>query len=143
MQRAMEQALHGAILDALGNGGDDRSPVSARARRTIVERARACINENPDEPLSVADLCLRLGVSRRVLQYSFQEAIHLNPVKFLRAMRLNGVRRALRETDPRNDTVGNIAARWGFWHLSHFAADYKEMFGERPSDTLKKAMPGR
>ena len=137
----MEQALHGAILDALGSGGDDPGPIPARARQTIVERARACMNETPDEPLSVADLCLRLGVSRRVLQYSFQETLDLNPVKFLRAMRLNGVRRALRKTDPRDDTVGNIAARWGFWHLSHFAADYKEMFGERPSDTLKKTMP--
>ena len=79
MERAMEQALHGAILDALGSGGDDPGPIPARARQTIVERARACMNETPDEPLSVADLCLRLGVSRRVLQYSFQETLDLNP----------------------------------------------------------------
>jgi AraC family ethanolamine operon transcriptional activator len=49
------------------------------------------------------------------------------------------VRRALREADPQRETVGDIAARWGFWHLSRFAADYKEMFGELPSNTLKKA----
>ncbi|MDR0701788.1 MAG: helix-turn-helix domain-containing protein [Azoarcus sp.] len=141
MQRAMEQALHGAILEALG-GGDGQMPAPARLRQTIIERARACVNETSGEPLSVADLCMRIGVSRRALQNSFQEVLDLNPVKFLRAMRLNGVRRALREAGPQGNTVGDIAARWGFWHLSRFAADYREMFGERPSDTLKKAMPG-
>jgi AraC family ethanolamine operon transcriptional activator len=80
-----------------------------------------------------------LDISRRTLQYSFQEVLDLNPVKFLRVMRLNGVRRVLRAADPQNDTVGDVAARWGFWHLSRFAADYREMFGELPSDTLKKS----
>ncbi|MDR2690020.1 MAG: helix-turn-helix domain-containing protein, partial [Azoarcus sp.] len=73
------------------------------------------------------------------LQYSFQEVLDLTPVKFLRAMRLNSVRRALRQARASQETVGDIAARWGFWHLSHFAADYREMFGELPSDTLRSA----
>jgi AraC family ethanolamine operon transcriptional activator len=134
----MEQALHGAILETLGDAGDFPAPALAQTRQAIVGRARACINENPGEPLSVADLCLRLGVSRRTLHYSFQETLGLSPVKFLRAMRLNGVRRALRQASPQGNTVGDIAAHWGFWHLSHFAADYREMFGELPSDALKK-----
>jgi AraC family ethanolamine operon transcriptional activator len=33
------------------------------------------------------------------------------------------------------DTVGDVAARWGFWHLSRFAADYRQHFGELPSAT--------
>jgi AraC family ethanolamine operon transcriptional activator len=58
-------------------------------------------------------------------------------VSFLRAMRLNGVRRALRKADGVHESVADVAARWGFWHLSHFAADYKAMFGELPSETLR------
>ncbi|MBL8451298.1 MAG: helix-turn-helix domain-containing protein, partial [Zoogloea sp.] len=61
----------------------------------------------------------------------------LNPVSFLRAMRLNGVRRALRKADGVHESVADVAARWGFWHLSHFAADYKAMFGELHSETLR------
>jgi len=38
--------------------------------------------------------------------------------------------------------LSDIAARWGFWHLSHFAADYKSMFGELPSETLNAARAG-
>ena len=69
---------------------------------------------------------------------SFQDVLDLNPVKFLRALRLNGVRRELKRADPERETVADVAARWGFWHLSHFAADYRAMFDELPSETLKR-----
>jgi AraC family ethanolamine operon transcriptional activator len=34
-------------------------------------------------------------------------------------------------------TIQDIASHWGFWHLSQFAQDYKKLFGELPSATLK------
>jgi AraC-like DNA-binding protein len=34
-------------------------------------------------------------------------------------------------------TIGDAAAQWGFFHLSHFAADYHLLFGELPSQTLR------
>jgi AraC family ethanolamine operon transcriptional activator len=140
LRRALEQAIYAAVLEAMGEVEEDfQLPPNARARQAIVERARECVRAHPDEPPTVADLCALLGVSRRTLQYCFQEVLDLNPVRFLRVMRLNGVRRDLREAAARGETIGDIAARWGFWHLSHFAADYREMFGELPSETLKKA----
>ena len=33
--------------------------------------------------------------------------------------------------------VVDIANAWGFWHSGQFAADYKQLFGELPSTTLK------
>jgi AraC family ethanolamine operon transcriptional activator len=59
-------------------------------------------------------------------------------VQYLRAIRLNSARRELRDGNPAIMQVQDIAARWGFWHLSHFASDYRTMFGELPSDTLRK-----
>jgi AraC family ethanolamine operon transcriptional activator len=139
LRRALADAVHGAILAAHdGDSVPAQLALPANTRRRIVERAREYVRAHRDAPVSVADLCTELGVSRRTLQYSFQEVLDLNPVKFLRAMRLNGVRRDLRAANPAHDTVGDIAARWGFWHLSHFAADYREMFGELPSDTLRQ-----
>ena len=32
----------------------------------------------------------------------------------------------------------DAAAAFGFWHMSQFALDYREMFGERPSETLRR-----
>jgi AraC-like DNA-binding protein len=34
-------------------------------------------------------------------------------------------------------SIGDAAARWGFFHLSHFAADFHELFGELPSQTKR------
>jgi AraC family transcriptional regulator, ethanolamine operon transcriptional activator len=47
------------------------------------------------------------------------------------------VRRALRQAAP-GVTIQDIASHWGFWHLSQFAQDYRQLFGELPSDTLHK-----
>lgn len=52
-------------------------------------------------------------------------------------MRLNGVRRLLRESGP-SLGVAEAAARWGFWHLSQFASDYRRQFGERASETAAR-----
>jgi AraC family ethanolamine operon transcriptional activator len=37
------------------------------------------------------------------------------------------------------ESVQSVAASWGFWHLSRFASDYRQMFGQLPSDTLRNA----
>jgi AraC family ethanolamine operon transcriptional activator len=35
-------------------------------------------------------------------------------------------------------TVADVAADWGFLHLSQFTKDYRELFGERPSETRER-----
>lgn len=142
MRKGLEQAIYASLIAAVsGNAQPARTPPHGRGRQLIVERAREYMRAHIDEPITVADLCTELQVSRRTLQYSFQDVLNLNPVSFLRALRLNGVRRALKHSDASHGSIADIAARWGFWHLSHFAADYKAMFGELPSDTFRHAEP--
>lgn len=145
MQKGLEHALLSSVLKAVGSTDDSaRMPASPTTRHAIVSRAQDYMREHVEEPLTVEDLCRVLGVSRRTLQYSFQEVLQLNPVSYLRAMRLNGVRRMLKSADSERSSVQDIAARWGFWHLSHFANDYRRMFGELPSETLRlSAHPSR
>lgn len=111
--------------------------LSLRSRTRLVERAREHLHAQREVPVTVAELCAALGVSRRTLQYSFQEILGVSPVQFLRALRLNGVRRELRRTTS-DERVADVAARWGFWHPSQFATDYRRMFGERPSETPRR-----
>lgn len=145
MQKGLEHALLSSVVKAVGSTDDaGRAAASPTTRHAIVSRAQDYMREHVEEPLTVVDLCRVLGVSRRTLQYSFQEVLQLNPVSYLRAMRLNGVRRMLKSADPARHSVQDIAARWGFWHLSHFATDYRRMFGELPSETLRgSAHPAR
>ncbi|CAG0990077.1 Melibiose operon regulatory protein [Burkholderiales bacterium] len=140
MQKGLEHALLSSVMKVLVPGEEaPRLASPPTVRHSLVSRAQEYMRQHIDEPLTVEDLCRNLKVSRRTLQYSFQEVLQLNPVSYLRAMRLNGVRRMLKSADPARDSVQDIAARWGFWHLSHFATDYRRMFGELPSETLRGA----
>ena len=84
-------------------------------------------------------ICKLFNVSIRTLEYAFRESYGLSPAKFLKLIRLNKVRNALLfpTTGPQK-TVTEIAVRYGFTHLSQFAADYRSSFSELPSETLLK-----
>ena len=133
---AFEKSLVYGLLDlletqplresALPTGANRNWRLAQAARSHIEQAARDC-------PLSVAELVAVLGVSRRCLQYAFQDALGVNPVAYLRAERLNRVRRALGEAD----SVTEAATRFGFWHFGHFANDYRALFGELPSETFR------
>lgn len=103
----------------------------------VVAGIRDYIIANRDHAITVPDLCRQFCVSRRTLQYCFQEVLGMPPAAYLRTIRLNGARRDLRNTASCHATVQDIAAAWGFWHLSQFASDYKDLFGELPSASLR------
>jgi AraC family ethanolamine operon transcriptional activator len=105
----------------------------------VVRWAREFVMRNIDQPLQIVDVCRALGVSRRALQYSFQDVLNVSPVAYLRLVRLNGARRDLVNAS-KTLQVKEVAARWGFWHLSRFSAEYKQMFGELPSQTLRRTL---
>jgi AraC family ethanolamine operon transcriptional activator len=89
-------------------------------------------------PLSVLNLCRELAVSERTLHYAFQEVRSLSPMAYFQARRLNAVRQELKAADAGTATVHEIARRWGFFHTGEFAAAYRRLFGELPSQTLNE-----
>ncbi|KIP98404.1 MULTISPECIES: helix-turn-helix domain-containing protein [Pseudomonas] len=133
---AIRDAILMHLLELMDSEDDHPLPLSARKR--MVDRARDYALANCDRPLNILELCNQIGASRRKLQYCFQETLGTNPVAYLRALRLNAVHRQLRQGNG-TDSVQAVAANWGFWHLSRFATDYRQLFGERPSDTLRRA----
>lgn len=138
-ERAMLQ-LRDAVLiewiEALPEKVDASELPKVAARKRLVDQACELMLACTDESLSMLDVCQRVGASRRKLNYCFQEVLGSNPVKYLRAVRLNGVRRDLRASA---GCVQDVAAHWGFWHMGQFSRDYKAQFGELPSVTLKAA----
>ena len=104
-------------------------------RVRLVRRAEDYMQANLGEPVSVLDLCRELAISARTLHYAFQEVRGMSPMAYFQALRLNAVRQELR-TAADTVTVHEIAQRWGFWHTGEFAAAYRRLFGELPSQTL-------
>lgn len=117
----------------------DVSDLDSLARRKrLVDKACDLMMVNQDQPPSILDICSQVGASRRKLNYCFQDVLGISPTQYFRALRLNGVRRSLRQADP-DETVQDIAARWGFWHQGQFSLDYKKHFFQLPSETLNLA----
>lgn len=128
-----------ALLPLLDTGVVDGAVRDSQIRhQRIVAKARDYLLAHHDQPITVPELCERLFVSRRTLQYCFEEVLGMTPVQYLRILRLNGVRRdLLRKPDC---AVCDVAADWGFWHLSQFASDYRKLFGHPPSEARHHAL---
>lgn len=138
VQKAMRSAIIGHLAEVLGTAALAPPPSrSFKGRLQVVRDATDYALSHTTEPITVGDLCERLNISRRMLNYCFLEVFGTNPVQYLRTLRLNGVRRELRETSGSTTAIRDIASKWGFWHLSRFAAEYRTLFGELPSDTLR------
>lgn len=123
-------------LEALPPQVDTSELPNLERRKKLVDSACELMLAHADEPLSILQVCSRLGTSRRKLNYGFQDVLGTTPVKYLRALRLNHVRRALRQAAP-GVTVQDVASQWGFWHMGQFAQDYKKLFDELPSASLR------
>ena len=111
---------------------------SYRKRDRALRRAKAYLGKHGKERVSVRDLCRVTEVSERTLRYVFLEEFGVSPKSYLMAMRLNRVRRQLSHADPSSTRVVDVANHWGFWHMGQFAADYRKLFGELPSETLNR-----
>ena len=126
-----------ALLESLQNSQPVKSePISFLRRQQIVEQVKDYLHSHQNSTVTINDLCALCHVSRRTLQYSFETILGISPLRYLRLSRLNGVRRELMSSQ--TESVADIAEKWGFWHLSQFTHDYKQLFNELPSVTLGK-----
>ena len=103
----------------------------------IVKEAEAFVRDNMQAPITLQKLCEHLKISQRSLNYAFQAVYGLSPMGYLKILRLNQVRWALKKAEPSTSLVIGIANCFGFWHMGQFGTDYKKMFGETPKTTLE------
>lgn len=110
---------------------DYRARLAGAAQREFRENLGA--NFSPQE---IAD---RFGVSRRSLEKIFREFFQQSPLEYNKAVKLNSFRSALLKPENQGQTIGDIAAQFGIWHLGRLSSDYRGFFGELPSETRKRA----
>lgn len=139
---ATRYAFRKALLDDVFLAMEELAPAPREdlTRLTyseIVRRSQDYVMRHAGNPVTVLDLCTELRVSRRTLQTCFRQITGESPADYLRAVRLCGVRKMLREEHAAQMSIASIAARWGFVHLGKFASNYRRLFGELPSQTSR------
>ena len=137
VQKSLREDFYDQLIGLREDPQQAAVSLNASGRSALVSAVRDYAQAQSDDVPSVADLCRVFGVSRRSLQYAFEEVVGVNPVTYLRALRLNAVRRAIKTAETETPVM-EIAARWGFWHASYFTASYKKLFGELPSATRQR-----
>jgi AraC-like DNA-binding protein len=142
--RAMaKRALLPLLADALtGREGVEWTP-SLNRRVAAVRVCEAYMREHLDKTVTLVDLSEISGLRLRSLINAFQAVTGFSPMAYFKRERLNGVRQALRRPRRARTRVIDVATAWGFWHMGHFTADYREMFGESPSETLRTSSRSR
>lgn len=123
------------ILDLLRSGSAPALPPASRANlvRRAIDLAEGDLNH-----AGMSELCQALHVGRRTLEYAFRQHLGTTPHHYFRLQRFARAHRNLLQSDPGQACVTDIATQFGFNELGRFAVEYRQLFGERPSDTLRR-----
>ena len=103
-----------------------------------VRRAEEYMRAFYHEPISIADLAAIGHCSESALFQAFKDVRGFTPMQFLQEIRLEGARWRLQNPDP-TTSVTSVVNDCGFRQPGRFSVSYRKRFGERPSDTLRKA----
>jgi AraC family ethanolamine operon transcriptional activator len=140
LAKQLEEQLVFELASAVNNRRHpDSSPESrgVHQRRRLMARAEDYLRANLSEPFNLSDFAAATGTNHRTLQRHFRSVYGVTPQVWFRSMKLNAIRRELQQSSRTGERVSDIAMRWGFLHLGRFAEEYRELFGERPRDTLR------
>ncbi|MCU7646385.1 helix-turn-helix domain-containing protein [Pseudomonas piscis] len=140
-REALAQQLLDDCLYILDNACVRLDPGGLQRRteeRAIMQRVAQWAADVPEETLNLLELAQVAGVSLRQLQSAFKGFTGMAPSQWLRLRRLNSAHRELLSRGPADTTVAEVAMHWSFWHLGRFSSSYRALFGELPSQTLKR-----
>ncbi len=127
-------------VERLVLAGDGAAGGLARERKAfaLVRNVEHFMWEHVDEPLTLERICQHTGCRMRSLIYSFKDAFGVGPITYLKILRLNAAHRRLRASHG-TVRIFDVAAALGFWHMGHFSADYKRLFGVTASETAGRS----
>lgn len=131
--------LYGEFISRLAEKAAGQSTLSAGAGYVV--RAEEYMRAKLDEPLTVAEIAAAIGVSQRSLQLAFREVRSATPREILALMRIHLMHEKLL-SDKSEAGVTDIALECGVANIGRFASCYREVYGEKPSTTRRRARAG-
>lgn len=136
--RALEQELILSMIRCLTEGCSLGMTSGGRRHDMIIARFEEFLETHPGQPLYLTEICAAIGVAERTLRVACDEHLGMGPIRFLSLRRMHLVHRALQQADPLTTTVTRLATDYGFWELGRFAVAYRALFGESPSESLRR-----
>lgn len=136
--KEMEEQLTRAMISCLASETPtERQRLPAQHAR-IVNRFLEFLEAKPDEPVYLTEICAAIGASARTLRTCCQEVLGVGPMRYLWLRRMHLTRQALLHADASVATVTEVATAHGFWELGRFSVEYRRLFGESPSESLRR-----
>ena len=124
-----------AVIHSYAEGNHADGPVLRRADVEKVRLAKQIIEDNLDEPLSVAELAAVVGMTIKKLQYGFQVLFRSSVGQVYKQVRLS---KAMVMVSKSDTPMIDIAIECGYECPASFTRAFKLAFGSSP--TLVRAM---
>ena len=137
--RASDDALNTQVRLALETSVPTAETSMRTQRAAAVAGACRFIDSYLGKPIGLAELCAYCGVGVRTLEYGFKQFYDTTPIGFIKSQRLTRTRGALTRARARPTSISATARRMGFTHMGQYAQDYRALFGESPTMTLRRA----
>jgi AraC-like DNA-binding protein len=126
------------LIRRLGRPPRITRPLDRGGLARVVARARAHIRENLDRPLSIEAIAAAAFTSHRTLHRAFQVILDETPYSYVLRLRLHRIRHEIVSDDEKSCTITVVANYWGISELGRLAGWYRDLFGELPSETLRR-----
>lgn len=123
-----EQLIHERMRDA-----GDHQRMTLRGRLGVSHpkllTAIGQMEVTLEEPLTLGQLAIQVGLSKRQLERLFRQYLKCTPARYYIELRLKRARMLLEQTSM---PVTDVAIACGFVSASHFSRCYREFFGKSP-----------
>ncbi len=120
----------------------DGQPSAPAVSHDRIDMLCDAIRSARDRFLTLTEMEVMTGLSRRALQYIFFKHFRCSPMAWQRRERLRLAHEALTRAEPEAMNIAKLGYELGFASPSSFADFYRRMFGETPGATLRRRKTG-
>ena len=136
----LEKAFLGCLVEGLpSNYSVDLLHQHDSTLACHVRTAQAFIESHLHEDLKLEEIATAAGVCSRLLQKAFAQECGCSPMRFVTKSRLEAVQQELERRSIADTKIMDVMMDYGFTQGGKFAKEYQQLFGEKPSDTLRRS----
>ena len=133
------ELLYHHILGIYANALDHSKDVSHLKRDEsllLSKKILTYLKDHADQPIQMIELTALTGKSERTVERIFKKYFGIAPYAYLKLHRLHLIRHKLLQDE--GSSIGDIALKHGFMQMGYFGNEYKKLFNETPSETLRR-----